>query len=224
MTTQINDRTSHLPRPRVKFSIRFALFITLVSSVGFAWYVTYRTRATREVAAISRIAEIDGIICRAWFLDDFQREMRMNNPVSPPGPAWLRHLVGQHAFDRRHTIVIHGDNLNDCFAELDSLSGLKRMQLRRCRFLKSLSGIRGSEIESLELQSFKNLTTLAGIDSLTSLRWLQIDQCNALVDLTAISDLPKLERVVIRNCGLITNEVFEYLESKVAAVNFVFDD
>lgn len=115
------------PRRCLQFSLR--TFLLVVSALG-CWLGWQVQRAERQKNAAEKIEALGGLVVYEHELDsdgypiDFKRHL-------PPGPAWLRRLLGDHLF-QRVAEVYFGDQakiVDDDLLHLRDLPGLKRVFL-----------------------------------------------------------------------------------------------
>ncbi len=83
-------------RWRFQFGIRSLLMLAVVVAVLCGWFVSERIETERQRQAVS---QIDG----GSVVYDYERDALGNEIIprpKPPGPAWLRNLVGEDFFAR----------------------------------------------------------------------------------------------------------------------------
>ena len=87
--------------------------------------------------------------------------------------------------------------------EFGVFSSLRALKLTRCR-TRSLEFLKGNtEIESLELETCRNISDLSPIGSLKKLRRLSLDGCRAIESLEPLAELTNLEILRLRDVGTI---------------------
>ncbi|MEK6234406.1 MAG: hypothetical protein N2C14_06820 [Planctomycetales bacterium] len=82
------------PKPRrwMTYSLRGMFALMVIASVGFAWFGAVWNAKQREREAVAAFEELG-----AAFIYDYQLNEDgewINPPLDPPGPAWLRSLLG----------------------------------------------------------------------------------------------------------------------------------
>lgn len=113
-----------MPR-RFQFSLR-ALFV-LVTAVG-VWLGVQVNSARRQAAIVSAIHQVDGLVYYDW---QFDEDDQNTGATHPPGPTWLRKLIGDDYFQT----VIAVYMINDPYLEearlpaVEQLPALKRLAL-----------------------------------------------------------------------------------------------
>jgi hypothetical protein len=103
-------------RRRFQFSYRSLLVFLVALSVPLGWFAWEIQRARKQRAAVDNIAKAGG-----WVAYDFHwNESGM--PVQPPGPSWLRELLGDDFFSDVVGARVIGTPAGD--AELEHIKGL----------------------------------------------------------------------------------------------------
>ena len=88
------------PQPRrrwFQYSLRTLLLFMLLVSIGMSWVAVRIQRARRQREAVEAIQKLGGLVRY-----DYQVQ-QSGNPLpgaGPPGPAWLRNLLGEDIFAR----------------------------------------------------------------------------------------------------------------------------
>jgi len=136
------------PRLRwFQYSLSTLLLAVLLVSIGMSWVAVRMQRARREREAVAAIVKLGGQVRY-----DYQVP-QSGNPLpgaGPPGPAWLRKLLGENFFV---TVVgVHLENSSCTDADLEYLAVL-------------------TQLRSLELDGTR--VTDAGLERLTGLTRLQ---------------------------------------------------
>lgn len=78
-----------------RYSLRTLFILVALASLGFGW-LGYKVRqAQRQKEAVEAIEKLGGAV-----MYDFQFDSngKFNGKATPPGPAWLRKLLGDHLF------------------------------------------------------------------------------------------------------------------------------
>lgn len=181
--TRCNSMTRRL---RVQFSLRAMLLAFLVAGplIALMHHSVYRAAVQRRaVAAIERKG--GSVFYDYQFQED--GDMKQWSP-SPPGPAWLRRIVG-----------------DDCFREVTHVT-LKRGGLDQLASLRSMENL--SVPSSLLQGDDPNIGSLRGLARLRRL-WVEDDSgpCDGLVAL--LSQLTQLRQLCISQTLLTKKEVGE---------------
>jgi hypothetical protein len=143
---------------------RFSLKTLLILLTLFClWLGTLSSSANRQRRAVEAIQLSGG-----EFNYDFQRmpdrtgsEYSFSHQVEPPGPKWLRRILGDHYFITPQGLYIHRQAgiKDDCFAHLDALTKLEIAMFYQAPF-------RDSDVA--HLKHLKNLTHLTFNDGTLS--------------------------------------------------------
>jgi hypothetical protein len=105
-----------------QFSLRSLMILMLLVGIGMAiWIVPIKKRAERQQAAIKAIVNDGGLVTY-----DYQENQPANRSgfvkAEPPGPGWLRKLLGDDYFANVVTVRVRTD------AGLKELSGPKHLK------------------------------------------------------------------------------------------------
>src|SRR4051794_33754944 len=112
------------PRRWLQFSVRTLVIVTLLLSVGLG-IVANRARRQRE--AVSAISRVGGTVSY-----DYQKAEKRPNAFDPrklpPGPEWLRLLIGPEFFQDVVMVDLKGKPITDqLLKELRKLSKLENL-------------------------------------------------------------------------------------------------
>ncbi len=166
-------------RLRFQFSIRSLLVVTVAVAVPCTW-LAVELKATREET--TTIQKLGGSFAYDYQVDASGSSLPNSQP---PGPVWLRRLLGDGFFE--HIVRANLDNSNVTDAGLKELRGLRHLQYLR---------LWGDDITDAGLENFKGLTQLkvlllsrtkvtdAGLEYFKSLRQLQ----SLILDDTRVTD------------------------------------
>ncbi|PQO36574.1 hypothetical protein [Blastopirellula marina] len=167
------DKTFFGIRRRFRFSLRELLIVTFVLSIPLAWLGRSYFRAQEEQAIIDQIENLGG---QVYFGYELKTLVNSQSRHEPPGPKWIRTLLGEHIFATVHRIRIPQNQLTDeIVAKLARLRALESISLNSDQVTgKSLGYIRRMpHLESLWLESDKiqpeDLKKLVDFPSLTIL-------------------------------------------------------
>jgi Leucine-rich repeat (LRR) protein len=165
-------------KPRLRwfqYSLRTLLLAVLLASIGMSWVAVRMQRARREREAVAAIVKLGG---RVWY--DYQLQQQDWDPspgTDPPGPVWLRNLLGENVFASVVGVDLYGSPIRD--ADLGHLKGLTQLKflglnrtnvsdagierLRGLTQLKALS-LWGTQVTDAGLVHLKGLTQLQLLD------------------------------------------------------------
>ncbi|MEX2027177.1 MAG: hypothetical protein WEH44_07745 [Pirellulaceae bacterium] len=146
----------------LQFSLRTLLLAMLVLGVGLGWFAE-RVRRQRE--ALSKIIRYGGQVTYDYQLDasgNFRRDQFGNylHGLQPPGPKWLRQLLGDDYFQSPVTIWLESD---EGVGFLDSELQVLAEPIQSLHELKSLS-LCGSPITDAGLTHLRGMTQLKQLD------------------------------------------------------------
>ena len=106
-------------RLRFQFSIRSLLVLTLAVAVPCSWLATEVKAARKQREAAERIEAAGGVI---GYNDQFDSSRELTPGAKPPGPAWLRSLLGDVT-----SVGLYGPEINDAVTE--HLEGLPQLEI-----------------------------------------------------------------------------------------------
>ena len=170
-------------RWRFQYSIRSLLVLTVAVAIPCSWLAVEKNEARQQRAAAVVFERFGGNVIYDYMFD--QHGSSLPNP-KPPGPAWLRQLLGENFFTEIEELDLidngwhrqRGHEIKD--AELEYLKGLTK--------LKRLF-LNGTQVSDAGLKNLKGLTQLlhlwlsdtkvsdAGLEhlrGLTQLQWLSL--------------------------------------------------
>jgi hypothetical protein len=219
-----------------QFSLRTLMFVTLICAVGSAWLARKMERKRKEREAVKAIIEMGG-----WVSYDYQLA---SSPTAiptgmPPGPDWLRHLLGEKFFsevvgvtlDERSTITDAG------LVNFRELTGLRFLVLSDANVtdagLVNLGGL--VQLRALDLSQTKVCDAgLVHVERLVNLKSLDLKQTkvgdNGLTHLSGLSSLEKLDlretnvtdAGLAHLAGLATLEKLGLRETNVTGAGLVY--
>ena len=115
-------------RFRFQYSIRSLLVLTVAVAIPFSWLGVEMKKAKEQKEAVEAIEKLGGFVAY-----DYQLDASEDNPFAiktegtkPPGPTWLRRLLGDEFFANVVDVVLHGSDGTD--AALEHLKGLSQLQ------------------------------------------------------------------------------------------------
>jgi Leucine-rich repeat (LRR) protein len=180
-----------MSKPGLRFSIRVLLVIFALLGILLGMHVNRARNQARVAGQLN-----SGIIYR----HQWPPGGRLDRNAEPPGPKWLRDLIGDHYFQTLH--IIEGGHPDEkLLADIGRLHGLEQIiihanrltdpdalrNIRNCRTLESVSVIYGKKLKRV------NLSCLGNLPRLHSLRLdsLKIDD-DEIENIAAVKSLRKL--------------------------------
>jgi hypothetical protein len=174
------------------FSLRMLLTLVTVFCVGLGWKM-YRVQNLRR--AVKEVQRLGG---------DISYIHQLSRPPEPPGPMWLRRLIGDDLFVEVGQIQLYSEQTND-----ETLAILARLPRIDSLIVKSdgvtdkgLTNLaKATGLKALDLRS-ANVTAL-GFVQLTGLRELETlvfrDQAFSDTWLADIARLTQVKYLILRN-------------------------
>lgn len=171
--------TSSRPRRRwYQISLRTLLLLVTLASAGFGW-LGYKVRqANSQRKAVEAIRNIGNTAYVFYDYDFDSGGMILPPPTLPPGPEWLRKLVGDDLFTDVVAVKFPYKTTDVALVHLAGLSQLKHLDLRWTQVtdtgLASLNGL--PQLATLDLRGTQ--VTDAGLPELVrlkELRYLYLD-------------------------------------------------
>lgn len=198
-----------------RYSLRTMLLVLFALSVWFGW-ISVRVQNQRK--AVESIQQGGGQVVYDYERDPADARKSIPNP-EPPGPAWLRDLVGEDWFS--DVIVVRLFDVDDeSLGQLAHLPKIRRMFLRGEEVtdigLAHVASL--DELEYLELDKLRvtdeGLVSLAGLDSLEYLCLRDVQMTDA--GLSHFAELPALETLYLERTRATSEGVREFAHSKPA--------
>jgi hypothetical protein len=170
-----------------QYSLRSLLLVMLLASIGMSWVAVRMQRARRQKDAVEEITNLGGEV-----MYDYEVQANRRFPLAqPPGPAWLRSLLGEDFFA---TVVHAYPTASVTDANLEHLKTLTQLRLLV---------IEGGQITDAGLEHLKGLTGLRVL----SISGTQVTDAG-LVHLTGLTQL----RTLCVNEPRVTDAGFVHLE------------
>ena len=202
-----------------QYSLRTLMIVVTLFAVACSWFAVKMKQARRQREAVEAILKSGGTVAYDYECD----KSGHINPTSgnPPGPEWLRKLVGDDFFTT--AIILHPSNITD--TELEHLEGLPYLQVLGLRYNKITDAGLGhvkklTRLHTLDLQSTQ--VTDAGtiiLKGMNKLKWLSLFNTKVtdvglknLEDMTQLQDL-YLGETNITDAGLVYLRKLTQLQS-----------
>ena len=192
-------------RWRFQFGIISLFVLTLVVAIPCSWLAVAREKARKQREAVAEIEKAGGSFSYDYQLDANGDEIL---GAIPPGPPWLRELMGDDIFESVALVDLADLEVGDARLQhlkehLDGLPQLQELDLGHTKVsdagLQLLEGL--ARLQELDLEGTKvGNAGLAHLKGLTQLQRLNL--CNTAVNdagLAYLSGLKKLRRLDL--CG-----------------------
>jgi hypothetical protein len=147
-----------------QFSLKALMVLMVVVAVSCGWVKWKLDGKQRERGALAELNKIGG---------NFNYDWQYAGQSAPPGPVWVRKLLGDDFFSKVVLIQIEGDHVtDDWLLHLEPLTGLEHVYLKCPRItddgLSHLSrlnlrelNLEGSRVTDVSLVSLQNFTQLS---------------------------------------------------------------
>ncbi len=190
-----------------QFSLRTLLVVTVVLGLACGWLANNAERKRRERDAVAAIQKVGG---SAFY--DYQHNVEYQDvppSATPPGPEWLRRLLGDNFFCKVDSAYLVRSSVSDADIEnLATLADLKVLMLEGANVgdtqLERLKGL--TQLKGLNLQGTKvgdaAMKYIGGMNHLKSLDLLGTNVTDA--GLAQLDGLTKLEYLEL-SCTKVTN-------------------
>lgn len=191
-------------RWRFQFGIRSLLLFVLVSSPAFGWLGIEMKQARRQAEALVAIRNLGWEAESDWNTDRYGQSLP---GPKPPGPEWLRKILGVDFFSAVYEVVVDRASVTD--ANLEHLTGLTQLTVLSLDGTKvSDAGLkhfnRSTHLLNLDLSN--TAVTDAGIEELRGLKELQeLDLSNTRITdagLGLLAGFPQLSRLSLEGCKI----------------------
>jgi hypothetical protein len=139
-------------RRRFQFSIRSLLVLSVAVAILSSWFAVKMKEAKRQQKAIEAILKSGGAVTYDY---EYDWPSRAPQNAKPPGPAWLRNLLGGDFLDRVTEVRLIGDD----DAELEPLEALPELR-QLLVFPRNDNGSKITDAGLARLESLPRLTTL----------------------------------------------------------------
>ena len=205
------ERPPPRKRERFRFTLSAMMIVVLIVGGGFGWLAS-RARVQRDAVAL--ITQHRGVVAYDWQIKPGPQ------PRQPPGPQWLRDLIGPDALD---TVVLAGfatdAKLDDrTMAAIGQLSRLESLDLPGSGLAEvtpdGFAHLRALRLQQLSASGRGDTTGfLAVIDGQAQLKRLLLEGAQPTdADMARIGKLVTLESLTI-NGRQLSDEGFAHLST-----------
>ena len=127
------------------------MLLMFLASLGLSWYAVRAKRAREQKQAVGELRKLGGYVLYDYELPLLRKGL---DPGDPPGPAWLRGLLGEDFFATAVYVQFVNSPLTDAGLEhIRRLTELQELTLDYTRVtdagLKHLKGLR--QLRSLDI-------------------------------------------------------------------------
>jgi len=168
------------PKPKrrrwYQFSLRTLLIVVLVLSLPLGWIGWKLEKAREQRKAVEAILKEGASV---WYDYQMKKETGVLIPgAEPPGPAWLRKLLGDDVFADVVQVFLRGDNVD---SQLKQIKGFTKMRTLHTykhvtdAGLEHITGMKELKILSLDGSQITD-EGLAHLSGLTELRLLMLSR------------------------------------------------
>jgi len=153
---------------RFQFSLRSLLIFTVLCGIMSAGVAKRIERKRRELDAVMAIRKVGGSV---------RYDYQSDKAAAPPGPKWLRNMLGENIFSEVDSVDIFGNGASD--SDLEHVAALTRLKMLH---------VWGARVTDAGVKHLKGLTQL---------QVLFLDGTN--VSNAAVDDIQK----ALPNCEII---------------------
>jgi len=152
-------------RRRFRFSLRTMLAVVVLLSLPLGWFALKMREAERQRRAVEAIRKAGGLVVYDYEMERLESRLQPD----PPGPEWLRKLVGEDLF--WSVVFVHPSSTfaDDDMPHLTELTKLETLHLSLTQVtdagLKHLQALRN--VTFVDLRSTQ--VTDAGLENLTGM-------------------------------------------------------
>lgn len=156
-----------------QYSLRTLLVLVTAFAVACSWFACRLKRAERQKNAVESLTKSGA---RVFYDYEVDQSRKVVSGAKPPGPAWLRDLVGDHflttvvVVDLNHEPWQEGQITDADLEPVESLAGLRILTLRGTQITdEGLERIKGlAQLQDFDLSQTK--VTDAGLQHVKGLR------------------------------------------------------
>ena len=197
MVPSMNDQPTKSPRRRwLSFSLRSMLMFVAVAGISMGWMAWHVNRVRNQRLVVAELSSVGGLVIYSY---QWQQRTRQE----PPGPKWLRSLLGDDIFaDVKEVDIRHDHVTEQTLARVATLPAVLTLMMRSDRI--SDSGLahlaKMSTLQQVDLYSpGLSDASLAQLAKIEGLKYLTVDSPQLTdVGLEYVGKLKKLEAIDIK--------------------------
>ncbi len=158
-----------------QYSLRSLMIVVTLACIAMSWVAAKMKQARERKAAVERILNDGGRV-----IYDYQRDA-FDNVSEPPGPLWLRELLGNDLFANVTEVDFEG---GPCDANLENLKGFTSLRSLR---------LNSTMVSDANMENLRRLTSIRSLKlGPTILRGFNLED---------LKGLPHLEELDLSNAG-----------------------
>ena len=200
---------------RFRFGVRTLLAGLFIVACGAAWLGACYRQSQVEQQLLKKFAATGITYGYQGEMSSFtnlfsgpvQKEI-FSNPIkrSPPGPKWLRRLLGEHCFARVQSFKVNGEQMNQedfNTHELSRFTELKGIEFSHCNFSNE-AYLKLDNLTSIELLNFRNCNfdNLGKLPLLKNLTSIDFDYCRGINQIETTEKLRSLDSLILHNTDI----------------------
>jgi internalin A len=207
------------PKPRSRwfqYSLRTLMVFVTLSAVACSWFAVKMQQVKRQKEAVAAFRDNEYVtnVSYDYEFDDFGNSI---SSAEPPGPAWLRRILGDDFFVNVFSVEIWG-NANARSEHLQYLNQLRILAIHDLDFTgKGLNYIKDLQnLEKLEI-TFSEITddSLINLRGLQQLKYLCLSGPISDAGLKHLEGLNQLQYLALLFCDRVTDLGLKHLENLV---------
>jgi len=188
----LDPKATEHKRKWYQYSLRSLLIVMVLFCFLFAWIGVKIQEAEKQREVVAWVKENGGKVRY-----EYERQDEFGKLPPPPGPDWLRNLIGIHYFsDVIEADFQYGRKVKDLspledLTKLESLSLLNNRQVEDISPLANLTNLNDLTLDLTQVKDISPLANLTNLNELTLLRYSQVE------DFSPLKDLPNLTQLTL---------------------------
>lgn len=162
-----------------QYGLRTLLVVVTIFGIACSWFATRLLRAKRQEEAVEAIQRVGGVVYYNYQLD---ASNTLNPEIEPPGPVWLRKLLGVDFFWNVTEVHFSFTELTD--KDFEHLKGLTQLQILTFNEtevtdagLECIKNLNGLQRLALDKTTIRNVV-LAHLEGMKQVQWLSLWRTN----------------------------------------------